>query len=304
MNEEEFLLLKNIASSLERIADSLEKNENNEVNDKVDVAVESSEDNHENADMDSGCSIKEIDVSILIDKLQEKNITVKTYVDSFQENTSLDNIAYFMGNRYKDIRKVYETIKRHLNKPNGFHLDLKNSTQSEISASCQLCTTLYDIAFLSEYKYDKSPRYFIHATPNKIPIAINFLTGHWLEVFIRKTIQDSLKSLPVAIEYTYLINPQIILPNGNDFELDVVFLINGEIYWVEGKTGNYQHYINKYPHVANMLNLDKNHSFLVLTDVINPNTIYILSKTFDMTIIPVEEFEEEIKYVFHENLMP
>ena len=304
MNEEEFLLLKNIASSLERIADSLEKNENNEVNDKVDVAVESSEDNHENADMDSGCSIKEIDVSILIDKLQEKNITVKTYVDSFQENTSLDNIAYFMGNRYKDIRKVYETIKRHLNKPNGFHLDLKNSTQSEISASCQLCTTLYDIAFLSEYKYDKSPRYFIHATPNKIPIAINFLTGHWLEVFIRKTIQDSLKSLPVAIEYTYLINPQIILPNGNDFELDVVFLINGEIYWVEGKTGKYQHYINKYSHVANMLNLDKNHSFLVLTDVINPNTIYILSKTFDMTIIPVEEFEEEIKYVFHENLMP
>ncbi|ATZ59480.1 hypothetical protein BK798_03170 [Methanobrevibacter smithii] len=304
MNEEEFLLLKSIALSLERIADSLEKNAHNEVDDKVDVAVESSDDTNENENMDYGCSVKEIDVNILIDKLQEKNITVKTYVDSSHENTSLDNVAYFMGNRYNDIRKVYETIKRHLNKPNGFHLDLKNATQSEISASCQLCTTLYDIAFLSEYKYDKSPRYFIHATPNKIPIAINFLTGHWLEIFIRKTIQDSLKSLPAAIEYTYLINPQIILPNGNDFELDVVFLINGEIYWVEGKTENYQHYINKYSHVANMLNLDKNHSFLVLTDVINPNTTYILSKTFDMTIIPVEEFEEEIKYVFHENLIP
>ena len=304
MNEEEFLLLKSIALSLERIADSLEKNAHNEVDDKVDVAVESSDDTNENENMDYGCSVKEIDVNILIDKLQEKNITVKTYVDSITENTSLDNVAYFMGNRYNDIRKVYETIKRHLNKPNGFHLDLKNATQSEISASCQLCTTLYDIAFLSEYKYDKSPRYFIHATPNKIPIAINFLTGHWLEIFIRKTIQDSLKSLPATIEYTYLINPQIILPNGNDFELDVVFLINGEIYWVEGKTGNYQHYINKYSYVANMLNLDKNHSFLVLTDVINPNTTYILSKTFDMTIIPVEEFEEEIKYVFHENLIP
>lgn len=304
MNEEEFLLLKSIALSLERIADSLEKNAHNEVDDKVDVAVESSDDTNENENMDYGCSVKEIDVNILIDKLQEKNITVKTYVDSITENTSLDNVAYFMGNRYNDIRKVYETIKRHLNKPNGFHLDLKNATQSEISASCQLCTTLYDIAFLSEYKYDKSPRYFIHATPNKIPIAINFLTGHWLEIFIRKTIQDSLKSLPATIEYTYLINPQIILPNGNDFELDVVFLINGEIYWVEGKTGNYQNYINKYSHVANMLNLDKNHSFLVLTDVINPNTTYILSKTFDMTIIPVEEFEEEIKYVFHENLIP
>ena len=123
MNEEEFLLLKSIALSLERIADSLEKNEHNEVDDKVDVAVESSDDANENEDMDYGCSVKEIDVNILIDKLQEKNITVKTYVDSSHENTSLDNVAYFMGNRYNDIRKVYETIKRHLNKPNGFHLD-------------------------------------------------------------------------------------------------------------------------------------------------------------------------------------
>ena len=55
---------------------------------------------------------------------------------------------------------------------------------------------------------------------------------------------------------------------------------------------------------ADLIIVDKNHSFLVLTDVINPNTTYILSKTFDMTIIPVEEFEEEIKYVFHENLIP
>lgn len=104
MNEEEFLLLKNIASSLERIADSLEKNENNEVNDKVDVAVESSEDNHENADMDSGCSIKEIDVSILIDKLQEKNITVKTYVDSFQETLHLttSHILWEIGTKISE----------------------------------------------------------------------------------------------------------------------------------------------------------------------------------------------------------
>lgn len=177
MNEEEFLLLKSIALSLERIADSLEKNEHNEVDDKVDVAVESSDDTNENEDMDYGCSVKEIDVNILIDKLQEKNITVKTYVDSITENTSLDNVAYFMGNRYNDIRKVYETIKRHLNKPNGFHLDLKNATQSEISASCQLCTTLYDIAFLSEYKYDKSPRFLFMQHQTKFRLQLTSLPG-------------------------------------------------------------------------------------------------------------------------------
>lgn len=184
MNEEEFLLLKSIALSLERIADSLEKNEHNEVDDKVDVAVESSDDTNENEDMDYGCSVKEIDVNILIDKLQEKNITVKTYVDSITENTSLDNVAYFMGNRYNDIRKVYETIKRHLNKPNGFHLDLKNATQSEISASCQLCTTLYDIAFLSEYKYDKSPNILFMQHQTKFRLQLIFLPGTgWRSLF-------------------------------------------------------------------------------------------------------------------------
>lgn len=114
--------------------------------------------------------------------------------------------------------------------------------------------------------------------------------------------QESLQSLPTDIEYTYLINPQITLPNGDDFELDVVFLINGQIYWFEGKTGNYQHYINKYSEVESLMGLDKQYSFMVLTDVPHPNTAYILSKTFGMSIISVEDFKEEINYVLRENL--
>ena len=297
MNEEELIVFKRIAIALEKIADSLQSNGNIVESENEQIFSQ----NKNNEPTFITYKTEEIDVSYLIDKLQENNIIVNTYTDSVEENTSLDNIAKFMGDRYSDIKKVYETMKRYLNRPNAFHLDLRNASQNEISASCQLCTNLYDIAFLSDYKYDKSPKYFIHATPNKIPIAINFLTGHWLEIFIRKTIQDCLDKLPLDIEYTYIINPQITLPNGDAFELDVVFLINNEIYWVEGKTGNYQNYINKYSEIASLMNLTKNHSFMVLTDVIHPNTVYILSKTFNMTIIPVEEFYEEIQYVFREN---
>lgn len=298
MNEEELLTLKRIAVALERIADSIE-NPSQTINPNLSVTEEDIEKSEDNEFVP--LKRQEVDVSLLIEKLAEKDIGIKTYVDSTNDNTSLDHIAKFMGDKYSDIKKVYETMKRHLNRSHGFHLDMKSSTQNEITASCQLCTNLYDIAFLSEYKYDKSPKFFIHATPNKIPVAINFITGHWLEIFIRKTIQDCLNSLPMDIEYTYLINPQIILPNGDDFELDVVFLINGEIYWVEGKTGNYQHYINKYSEVATLMDLDKNHSLMVLTDVIHPNTVYILSKTFNMTIIPVEEFKDEFNYIIREN---
>ena len=298
MNEEELQILTRIAVALESIADSLEKNppKTSDVNTSQNVVSE------ENTISHPIYKREEIDVNILIDKLKDNNITVKTYVDKEDENTSMDYISKFMGMRYSDIKTVYEAMKHHLNKPHGFHLDLKNASQNEISASCQLCNNLYQIAFLSEYKYDKSPKYFIHATPNKIPIAINFLTGHWLEIFIRRIVQESLQSLPTDIEYTYLINPQITLPNGDDFELDVVFLINGQIYWFEGKTGNYQHYINKYSEVESLMGLDKQYSFMVLTDVPHSNTAYILSKTFGMSIISVEDFKEEINYVLRENL--
>lgn len=299
MNDEELLILNRIADALERIADSME-NSSQTITPNTPILEEDDADKREDEEW-IPFKRQEVDVNLLIEKLAEKHIGIKTYVNSANENTSLDHIAKFMGEKYSDIKKVYETMKRYLNKPNGFHLDMKNSPQNEITASCQLCTNLYEIAFLSDYKYDKSPKFFIHATPNKIPIAINFITGHWLEIFIRKTIQECLNALPMDIEYTYLINPQIILPNGDDFELDVVFLINGEIYWVEGKTGNYQHYINKYSEVAALMDLDKDHSLMVLTDVIHQNTAYILSKTFNMTIIQVEQFKEEFDYIVREN---
>ena len=41
---------------------------------------------------------------------------------------------------------------------------------------------------------------------------------------------------------------------------------------------------------------------MILTDVPNPNTAYVLSKTFGMSTISVEDFKEEINYILRENL--
>jgi hypothetical protein len=34
-------------------------------------------------------------------------------------------------------------------------------------------------------------------------------------------------------------NPQVILPDGDSFELDILFMIDSDVYWFEAKTGNY-----------------------------------------------------------------
>lgn len=234
------------------------------------------------------------DINPILRFLAERNIQVKTFQTDEEIDDVLDNIALFIGNRYNKVKKVYNSIKSKLNTGAGFRLDLKNATQEEVSDSCQLCNSLHQIAFLSEYKYFKSPQFLISAKPNRIPTAINFFTGQWLERFIKTEVKNTIQKLEKPVKFAYLTNPQITLPNGDDFELDVLFYIEGEIFWFEAKTGEYQSYVDKYSRMAKLMNLDKDHSFMVLTEV-NESNCVALKKVFGMEVVNIENFSEKFQ---------
>lgn len=234
------------------------------------------------------------DINLILKFLANRNIQVKTFQTDEEIDDVLDNIALFIGNRYNKVKKVYNSIKSKLNSGSGFRLDLKNATQEEVSYSCQLCNSLYQIAFLSEYKYFKSPQFLIYAKPNRIPTAINFFTGQWLERFIKTEVKKTIRNLERPVKFAYLTNPQIILPNGDDFELDVIFSIDDEIFWFEAKTGEYQNYVDKYSRMAKLMHLDSKHSFMVLTEV-NESNCAALKKVFGMEVVNIENFSEKFQ---------
>jgi|LDZT01.1.fsa_nt_gi hypothetical protein len=261
----------NINSELHNINENINSTRSEEINEQVIIPVN--------------------DVNPIFRFLADKNIQVKTFQINEEIDDVLDNIALFMGNRYNRIKKVYNTIKSKLNTGTTFRLDLKNATQEEVSYSCQLCNSLHQIAFLSEYKYFKSPQFVINGRPNRIPTAIKFFTGQWLERFIKTEVKNSIRKLETPIKFAYLTNPQIILPNGDDFELDVLFSIDEEIFWFEAKTGDYQNYVDKYSRMAKLLQLDNKHAFMVLTEVNEQNCI-ALRKIFGMEVVNIEKFSE------------
>lgn len=234
------------------------------------------------------------DINPIFRFLADRNIQVKTFQTDEEIDDVLDNIALFMGNRYNRIKKVYNSIKSKLNSGTGFRLDLKNATQEEVNYSCQLCNSLHQIAFLSEYKYFKSPQFLINAKPNRIPTAINFFTGQWLERFIKTEVKNTIRKLERPVKFAYLTNPQIILPNGDDFELDVLFYIEDEIFWFEAKTGEYQNYVDKYSRMAKLMQLDSKHAFMVLTEVNEPNCV-ALKKVFGMEVVNIESFSDKFQ---------
>jgi hypothetical protein len=57
------------------------------------------------------------------------------------------------------------------------------------------------------------------------------------------------------------------LPNGDNFELNILAAIGPHIFWIEAKSGNYQQHVAKYSRFARLLGLDFDHAFIVLTDV-------------------------------------
>lgn len=226
--------------------------------------------------------------------LRSKGIQIKSIREEKESDEVLDKIAMFMGERYSDIKNFYGKIKSNMNEGRAFTMNLRNDTQEKISNICQLGTRLNDIAYLEDYKYYKSPRCILTVRPNRIPQALNFFSGQWLERFVKEEVVQLIKSRNNRIRYSYLINPQIVLPNGNDFELDVIFKIEDEIFWFEAKTGDYQRHVEKYSRMSSMMYLDREHSYMILTDVQESST-KALTSLFKMKVVNVEKFAEEIK---------
>lgn len=220
---------------------------------------------------------------LLREFLAKRGVTIKHERERDEADEVLDRLALFMGSRFQRIQRFYERLKRHLGDGRPFTLNLCNEPQEVVSSTCQLATELHTLALLEEYHYRRSPEYLLRARPSRQPRAINFLTGGWLERYGVAQLIGAARGIDPAARCSYLKNPQIVLPNGDDFELDVLFEVEGEIYWLELKTGDYQRHIAKYAKVSRVLGLPFHRAYMVLTDIPRASATS-LSALFGMSV--------------------
>lgn len=193
--------------------------------------------------------------------LTARGVVVKNYHVSLSADPVLDRLAMFLGDRFGNLSRLHDAIRRSLSLGNSFTLSLASRTQAEIADSTQFCTMLSNYAFLSSYRYDKRGR-IIRAAPQHVGHVVNFFTGGWFERYVHLKLEQLFEQS--NLQASCLRNPQITLPNGNDFELDLFFLIGGEPLWVECKTGNYQAYVGKYGSVRKILSVPKERTILTI----------------------------------------
>lgn len=235
--------------------------------------------------------------SLLLNHLQSRGIQIKHLPTPDPHDNVIDNLSLYLGENYAALDPLLTKIKRSMQTGGSITEDLRNRPPKDISINCQFCTKLYEVAFLAEYHYRRAPFCTIHARTTALPTAKKFFGGQWLERFILqkvKSVHSQIASeISATLPFEFLINPQIVLPNSQDFELDVLAAIGPQIYWIEAKSGDYQQHLHKYSKFGRVLGLDVDHSFLVLTDA-SEALCRNLSSIYQLTVCNISQFEERL----------
>ena len=205
-----------------------------------------------------------------------------------------------MGSQYSLIKRFYGMIKSNMNSGNSFSIDLRDESQQVISTTCQVATELYKIGFLEEYRYSRAPKCLL-ARASRSSEALNFLSGNWLERYVRNRLICLAKRQTGKIDFSYIPNAKVTLSNGDDFEMDLLFHANDQFYWVESKTGGYQDKVQKYSEIASDLGLQRNQAIIVLADV-SQDAKTSLSSLYHLSVISVDEVEATFERILKSHL--
>ena len=175
----------------------------------------------------------------------------------------LARLAFFMGERYPNVARLYERIKWSVANKRRFELSLKSAPEAEIRDSTQLATDLKKYALLTSYYYKSEERRIIGKARGQGWEA-QFLTGGWFERYLEQKLAKVLRTRNLPFEL--LSRVEITLSGGQKAELDLLALVKGRLFWFEAKTGEFSEDVARYRELAGVLGVPLAHTFLVLLE--------------------------------------
>ncbi len=244
-----------------------------------------------------------IDVTPLEEFFFPRGISINKILPKMDHDEAYDKMALFIGDHYTQVCGFMKAIKRNICNNSRFNLNMQNFTQSSIGYTCQLGKMLFDNALLTEYHYYKSPQRLITARPSALGAGQSLLTGGWLERYARLKIQQVLEDLKDEYSFESYIynNIQIMLPNDDLFELDLIVMVDDRTYWIECKSSSYQEHILKYSQFGAKYFFDMNRMYLLAADT-DEKTAESLSSQYKMNVTNIATFENTLREALRKDL--
>jgi len=225
---------------------------------------------------------------------KKKNLKVLT-VEMHLNSIKMDNqVSYFIGENYNYVKPLVSRIKYAM-ESKKISMPLNSYTPIEVSKITYLAATLYQKGFLKKYYYKGPLNKFISAEINSDGHVQLFLTGLWLENYVKiaiiQVIERLKKELERDIKYQIFNNILVATEDDEKIELDVVFIVENKfIYWIECRTNDYESVVRKYSNFANKYDFSSERTFIV-SGKIDVNGEKFVEEYFNFQIISVEHFK-------------
>ena len=225
--------------------------------------------------------------------LFDRGISIRQLGPESPFEESFDRVALRLGRDFEHLADFYQALKRRIG-GNGASksIILKNYSADRINRIVQFGDELLRNGFLKEFRYIRNSRTILFSPQTDGRVA-NFITGNWLERYIVITVSNHLRKLYPDRSIEVLSNPRVILPDGNDFELDVLIACDSLVLWFECKTGkDYPAFLSKYSYVAKkVMQLASNHTAMILLEPLNDSEKRNNSHVAGMSVLNLKDVQ-------------
>ena len=164
--------------------------------------------------------------------LYQRWITVEDYRHPSPVDKYLDDLAILLGCNYKRFATLHTQLRRRYLHQSFERIVTLDAQQVELAK--EYLEQLKNYGFVTVAR-DREGKAYI--SPQNVESAVRFFSnGTWFERFI----QTELSNLLEAGGYNFdsLTNVKIRLPDGRQAELDLFYLVEGQPFWIECKSGD------------------------------------------------------------------
>jgi hypothetical protein len=228
--------------------------------------------------------------------IMQNGIVVRSFRTDAIEDTKVNQMTWYMGERFESIEPFLATLKRHINGAE-FRFSMANFHQRQISDVCQFSTIAHTLGFLARYQYHSKQRTIVGCV-TAIPKVQNFFNGLWFERYIVQKINNIInlyeQHVQQRLNIVMLENVIIVLSNGDQHEIDLLVSVNDEIYYFEAKTGDIDgSFYQKYIKIAGFLDIPKERII-----VVRARTTVSEARNQGILVCSIGVFEQRMRSVF------
>ena len=173
-------------------------------------------------------------------------------------------LALEMGDHFDELRPVHDAIRAAQADGSEFSVSLKDKDGSAVSRCVQWAGKLGKRGLLSDVHYARKGR-TLSARTQAGGVAQSFFSGRWFELYVRAKVERVLTAQ--KLQFDSLTNICIRLPDGQNRELDLLFIVEQEPIWIECKSGGVRGQLKRIGKLRMQLQIAPDRSILAVLDM-------------------------------------